>query len=426
MKRVLLVLSQMPHDPASGAARSMRTMCEMLASFPARFRVRAVVASATEHGAPGPPEEALRAAGIDPLIEPPRSAGEGVPARPRLLRFESAGVGYAMLDTGADLVHLWNPETHAAFDELVASEAAAFRPDIVLTFGGQPAETARRRNLRDRGAAIVFGLRNHGYLVPGAFRDVDFIITPSRFLSEVYRDAMGLESTPLPVPINEAEVVADQREPVFFTFINPSPDKGVFFFARLAEVVCARRPDIHFMVVESRGTSGVLVAAGLAGGFDLRRHKSILCSPGVSEPRHIFAATRVLLVPSVWDEPSGRVAGEAMINGVPPIVSDRGGLPETVGTRGFVLPLPGTLLRTTTTPVTAAAVEPWAGLVERLADDDLYYERARASARAGGEQLRFAALAPRYAEVFESVRRGPEHTQGPGIEKASAGAPPPG
>jgi hypothetical protein len=36
--RLLLLLPQLPHDPASGAAHSMRTLCEMLAS--AGFHVR--------------------------------------------------------------------------------------------------------------------------------------------------------------------------------------------------------------------------------------------------------------------------------------------------------------------------------------------------------------------------------------------------
>ena len=37
--RLLMVLPQMPQDPASGAARSMRTICEMLAGAEWTVRV---------------------------------------------------------------------------------------------------------------------------------------------------------------------------------------------------------------------------------------------------------------------------------------------------------------------------------------------------------------------------------------------------
>jgi hypothetical protein len=45
--------------------------------------------------------------------------------------------------------------------------------------------------------------------------------SPRDFLAKKYRDAIGLESTPLP-------------DPIFETMVNPSIDQGLFFFARLA------------------------------------------------------------------------------------------------------------------------------------------------------------------------------------------------
>ena len=52
-----------------------------------------------------------------------------------------------------------------------------------------------------------------------------------------------------------------------------------------------------------------------------------------------MASSRLIDVPSLWDEPSGRVAFEAGIHGAIPIVSARGGLPEMVGqgTRGLIV-----------------------------------------------------------------------------------------
>ena len=53
-----------------------------------------------------------------------------------------------------------------------------------------------------------------------------------------------------------------------------------------------------------------------------------MAAPATPAPADYFALTRLLLVPSVWAEPFGRVAAEAMINAIPPLVSDRGSLPH--------------------------------------------------------------------------------------------------
>src|SRR5262249_21620774 len=55
--------------------------------------------------------------------------------------------------------------------------------------------------------------------------------------------------------------------------------------------------------------------------------------------RTVYCDTRILLVPSQWeDETWGRVVSEAQLSGIPVITSDRGGLPESVGPGGIVLP----------------------------------------------------------------------------------------
>src|SRR5437867_13132585 len=71
-----------------------------------------------------------------------------------------------------------------------------------------------------------------------------------------------------------------------------------------------------------------------------------MAAPPVPTPADYFALTRILVAPSVWDEPFGRVAAEAMINAIPAIVSNRGSLPHVVGGDfasgggGRVLPIP--------------------------------------------------------------------------------------
>ena len=50
-----------------------------------------------------------------------------------------------------------------------------------------------------------------------------------------------------------------------------------------------------------------------------------------------LSSAEMLVVPSLWPEPFGRVAVEGMAAGIPVIVSPEGGLPEVVGTGGMIL-----------------------------------------------------------------------------------------
>ncbi len=109
------------------------------------------------------------------------------------------------------------------------------------------------------------------------------------------------------------------------TFVHPAPHKGLFLFARLAVMLGSRRPDIPILVIQSGQSGGSLNAIP---GIDFSKYPQIMAAPPVPTPADYFALTRILLVPSVWEEPFGRVAAEAMINAIPPIVSNRGPYPR--------------------------------------------------------------------------------------------------
>jgi glycosyltransferase involved in cell wall biosynthesis len=407
MPRLLLLLPQLPQDPASGAARSMRTICEILAD--AGWSVRAMATTATESAAPLATRDFLRGLGLAVVSRPPNRA---IYKHDRaVLEFkDTRSIHYQLLDTGDLSMIDWAEPHGSQFNRLYQRELADHRPDIVFGYGGFPADIERFTRARAAGCKVVFGLRNHGYKNGTFLRDLDGVLTCSEYLSGVYRNALGLACTGLPSPLDPGETIATEREPIFFTAINPSVEKGVFFLARLAEEVATRRPDIPMLFIESRGSGGLLVQAGLAGGFDLRRHESLMFAPAVAKPAEIFRGTRALLVPSVWDEPFGRVAAEALLNGVPPIVSDRGGLPEAANGGGFVLPLPGALTLQTRTPVAAADVAPWLDLLVRLADDQPYYAAASARALAAGQSFQPEKLGPRYVDYFTRILRGERDT----------------
>ena len=396
--RLLLVLPQLPQDPASGAARSTRTMCEMLAA--AGAEVRAVATTASESASRHDPVAFLRDLGIQPEITKGHTRQC---VRPELA-FTHRGIGYHLLDVGPRNMHAWQKVVGVQFDLMFDRELHSFRPDIVVAFGGLPEDVRRYERARRQSAKIVFSLRNFGYTgAKSLLSSMDGILTPSRFLTDFYRTALDIGSTPLPLPMELDDVIAPERDPIFFTMINPAPEKGLMLIATLAEQLSLRRPDIPLLFIESRGSAGKLVQAGMLGGFDLRRHDNLTMSPPLGQPKEIYLATRAVLAPSLWQEPAGRVAAEAVLNGIPPLVSDRGGLPETCNGAGFYLPIPPDITPSYPLPVRPEVVEPWLELMLRLEGDDDFYREESQRALEAGAIYRPENLQPRYVEYFRDI-----------------------
>jgi glycosyltransferase involved in cell wall biosynthesis len=281
------------------------------------------------------------------------------------------------------------------------------RPDVLVTYGGDPVaqEIVLRAKLRD--IPVVFALHNFSYQEAEPFRRVDYVVVPSQFARQHYWEKLGLACQHLPNPIDPRRVVAVQRRPQYVTLVNPEPVKGVYVFARIAEELARRRPDIPLLVVEGRGPSSQLRGAGL----DLGRLENLRTMANTPDPRQFYGVSKVVLMPSLWWESSGLVAAEAMANGIPVLASDRGGLPETLGDAGFLFPIPARYTPETTDVPTAAEVEPWVETIVRLWDDGPFYERASHAASARAAQWFPERLAPRYREFFGGIF----HQPGPPI-----------
>ncbi len=138
----------------------------------------------------------------------------------------------------------------------------AYRPDVMLTYGGDPTTAGMIAEAKKRGIPVVFALHNFAYTNPRFFADVDYCLVASEFARCHYRDNVGLDCQALPYPVDWDRVRVESRDPRFVTFVNPCVEKGVFAFARIAHELGRRRPDIPLLVVESRGTKEDLARAG--------------------------------------------------------------------------------------------------------------------------------------------------------------------
>ena len=274
-----------------------------------------------------------------------------------------------------------DPVGDAQYGALAAEMVTARRPTHILTYGADPCLGPALAAARALGAQVVTVVHAAGYTNRAYFQQTDRVVTHSGFMARFLAGQIGLHSTTMPPAMNWPAIVAPDPDPVFLTFINPAAHKGVVPFAALAQRLARERPDIPILVVASGGR-----VAALAALPALADHPALLVCPP-RDPREIYGITKLLLVPTPGAEPFGRVAAEAMMNGIPPLVSDRGGLPEAVGAGGIVLPLPEWLTHAADRLPTDAEMSPWFDTIVRLWDDDAAYATASAAAHQAAAAL---------------------------------------
>ena len=107
-------------------------------------------------------------------------------------------------------------------------------------------------------------------------------------------------------------------------------------------------------------------------------------------------------MPSLWRESLGRVAVEAMANGIPVLASDRGALPETLGDAGFVFTIPERCTPSSGVVPTAQEVAPWVAAIERIWDDPVLEARQHALAKVEARRWDSKRVSQQYADFFNA------------------------
>lgn len=155
-----------------------------------------------------------------------------------------------------------------------------------------------------------------------SLNNADLVLANSRFMMNVMKKLYNVDSKVVYPFIDLKQYHVEKRKDNYITFVGPAPHKGVDIFIKIAKKLNKEK----FLVC---GGSHPKIIEQL---LSLKNVKYI---PWVDDMRIVYSQTKLLLVPSVWPEPFGRVAIEAMVNGIPCVVSDRGGLPEAVGDSGI-------------------------------------------------------------------------------------------
>jgi glycosyltransferase involved in cell wall biosynthesis len=219
--------------------------------------------------------------------------------------------------------------------------------------------------------------RDYPSLIPPHARRADAIVTPSAHVKRQVVERLGVAEDRVYVcsagapqwrTLGRAPNVPRDGYVLFVGTLEPRKNVGTLLdaYARLLE----RRAGVPPLVLAGRATADAgrwlrrIAEPPLAGHV---RHLGYVAE---SERERVYAGARALVMPSL-DEGFGLPALEAMSAGIPLIASDRGSLPEVVGTGGMLLG--------------PADVDAWTDALDRILSDEA---EALAWSRAGLERAR--------------------------------------
>jgi glycosyltransferase involved in cell wall biosynthesis len=159
-----------------------------------------------------------------------------------------------------------------------------------------------------------------------AFVNASAVVSMSEFDANVVKETFGRQPEVNYIPVKIDDFVVDEWEPSKLTLVNPrDKHKGLDPFLKLAQSF----PTEEFQV------AGALYDAAKAD--EMAEMENVEYLGWCDDMRSVYANTKLLLIPSTYQEGGGRVVAEAFVNGIPAIGSDLGGVPDYIGDGGDVV-----------------------------------------------------------------------------------------
>ena len=249
--------------------------------------------------------------------------------------------------------------------------------------------------LSRRGMTVLAYLHSHP--LPAVLPKTIRYLAPSQWLLQRCREA-GLPSVTVLHPIVEPERYSVTGPGAVATMVGATWAKGLDTLLEVAELC----PDIRFVVYQTWAPPEVPLAKRLAGLANVELRQAL------PDFRVALAETRLLLLPSRM-ETWGRAVTEAQVSGIPALARAVGGLPESVGEGGLLLP-----------PDAPAA--DWAAALRDLWDHASRYARLseRSRAMAARPELRKDTLVDAFLAAVEQARNLPAVPASGSEERCSA------
>lgn len=380
----VLFAQNMIHIPTYGGAnKSNRIFAELLAAQGHECQIIAPVSGA-----------------LDPGAEDPRA---------RLARY---GVTHWQQDDSAIVYDLAGVRVHGVISpskiaRRIRSTAAELRPDWIIVPSDDPGGMVLASALASAPTRVIYIAHTIQQVPcgPAAFypsaamakllHRVAGVLAPSRAAADYLRDWADVTAELIYPPVYSTTPIRQHDRPGSVTLINPCAYKGLPIFLRLADEL----PDVSFLAVPTWGTTEQDLK-------ELRQRPNIEITTPADDINEILCRTRILVMPSLWDETFGYSCVDAMLRGIPVLASDVGGLGEAKLGVPYLLPVRRIeLYNATADPARPAPiipeqdVAPWRNALRRLLEDRAHFdELARSSCKAARDFV--ASIDPRALESY--------------------------
>lgn len=156
--------------------------------------------------------------------------------------------------------------------------------------------------------------------------DATHTIANSEFTATKLKELFGIDSCVIYPPIEVENYRVEYDKSGYITMVNPRAEyKGADIFLDIAMGL----PDEEFLLVGPISSTTIKKRA--------EQLANVTHWEWCDDMRDTYSESKIVVVPSRWEEPFGRVPAEAMVSGIPCVVSGRGGLPEVVGETGEIV-----------------------------------------------------------------------------------------
>lgn len=371
MARKLLWVSPFSlHDTSSGAAVQCKAMLEQLAKKGIKIKVLGSFIFDSSRGTTYFPklEEELKNRGTQPVV----------------IKDEENGIEYHYTICQSRAMEDFTYAESWGFFQYFSMLCNSFRPDIAMGYGTGTSGIAIHAESKRRGIPFVYPLcnGNHPYYT---FEDCDLLITESQATADLYamRDRINVQASG--IFIDKEKFVSKEREAKYVTMVNPCPAKGLSIFAKLAEIAQKELPDVKFLAVDGRGSFAESISAlhlpeSEVKPYAPKKFKNVDIASHTGNMKEIYKLTKVLIAPSLAYESWGRVVSEAVLNGIPAVVSanNGGGLQEAMAGMGFAVNVSEECLRDHLRIPTDKEIKEWLDALKKALKKDFSKEFKKA------------------------------------------------